>query len=375
MKVRIRVENLEGKALMASGVTVGLAGGVLAIVGSSNADSVRVSNPDASTVRVEVAGDASPLDFSATKVRQLFVLGNGGDDSLVNLTNVNAIIDGGSGNDYIHSGTTLGTGGNDALSGGDGDDTVFDSGGTNILLGGNGADNIWGFGSDVISAGAGDDTVYNIVGAAGQINGGAGKDRVITNGNFKVVSDSADRPAVVFKTRDSTVALDNGVLYFAGDASNNVVDVQDNGDGTITTFYTDSSGTRVDTFNKADVTQVAGVLGAGDDTLNNDTNIDGVFYGASGNDFLQGGGGRDLLKGGSGDDTLLGRGGNDDLTGDGGFDYLDGGSGANTLRGGFDGQDTVITGPLDLVIGDPLLLIGTPKRRAGNLGDSGVLGA
>ncbi len=324
-------------------------------------------------MRVEVAGDAAPLDFAATKVRQLFVLGNAGDDSLVNLTNVNAIVDGGSGNDYIHSGTTLGSGGNDALSGGDGDDVIFDSGGTNLLIGGGGNDNIWGFGSDVITSGAGDDTVYNIVGASGQINGGAGKDRIITNGNFSVVPDSADRPAVVFKTRGSTVALDNGVLYFAGDASNNVVDIQDNGNGTITTFYTDAGGTRTDTFNKADVTQMAGVLGNGDDTLTNDTNIDGVFYGASGNDFLQGGGGRDLLKGGAGDDVLLGQGGNDDLTGDGGNDYLDGGSGANTLRAGFDGLDTVITGSLDLVVGDPLLLIGTPKRRAGNLVDSGVL--
>lgn len=362
---QISVEVLEGKQLQTQGISAALSNGVLAIVGSQQADSITVQPlSGGQQLAVIVQNDDVPqfYSFAVSQVQSIVIAGNNGDDTIMNLTNIPSNIQGGNGNDYIQAGTTLGVGGNDVIFGGNGDDIIFDTGGTNTLTGDNGDDNIWGFGTDVILGGNGSDTIYNIVGA-GTIVGGQGNDRVITNGNFNNVADTADRPAVVFKARAQTVALDNGVLYFAGDGTNNLVDIQDNGDGTITTTYTDANGVRVDTFNKADVTQIAGVLGNGDDVLNNNTTIDSVFYGAAGNDTLNGGGGNDLLKGGAGNDVLFGNGGSDDLTGDTGFDYLDGGAGKNTLRAGVDGQDIIVLNQNDILTGTPFALIGGPVKK------------
>lgn len=358
-KANLQVEGLESKDLMAAAV---LSGGVLSIIGSPNNDVIQISNQDANTIQVNLFNSLkTPLLFSANQVTSLVVLGQNGDDSLVNLTNIPSIMDGGNGNDYLQSGTTLGVGGNDVLSGGNGDDIIFDTGGVNVLSGGNGVDTIWGFGTDNINGGTGNDVIYNIVGS-GTIIGGAGNDRVITNVNFNNVADAADRPAVIFGKQRADIALDNGVLYFAGTNADDVAQIDDNGDGTITATYTDANGTFVATYNKSDVTQIAGVLGNGNDTLFNNTDIDSVFYGAAGNDYLQGGDGNDLLKGGADNDVLLGGAGNDDLTGDGGADVLDGGDGANILRAGFDGQDVVLVNPDDILIGNTLLTVGTPKK-------------
>lgn len=83
-------------------------------------------------------------------------------------------------------------------------------------------------------------------------------------------------------------------------------------------------------------------LGAGDDKLIVDPDVDAnitarggsgddELIGGKGNDRLDGGSGDDVLIGGDGNDTLLGRGGSDYLRGDGGRDSLDGGLGYNTL--------------------------------------------
>jgi trimeric autotransporter adhesin len=66
-----------------------------------------------------------------------------------------------------------------------------------------------------------------------------------------------------------------------------------------------------------------------------------VVLGASGNDTLRGDAGDDVIGGGSGNDVLIGGLGNDTLGGGSGTDTLDGGSGNDVLRGGA-GDDTLL---------------------------------
>ena len=99
----------------------------------------------------------------------------------------------------------------------------------------------------------------------------------------------------------------------------------------------------------------------GNDTFLNDTSIDSLAYGGSGNDRLTGGtgedtfygdGGRDILNGrggddtiwaGSGDDSLYGGDGGDLLHGDAGNDVIHAGSGIDYAYGD-DGNDTIYAG-------------------------------
>ncbi|MBW4536567.1 MAG: hypothetical protein KME09_21780 [Pleurocapsa minor HA4230-MV1] len=86
----------------------------------------------------------------------------------------------------------------------------------------------------------------------------------------------------------------------------------------------------------------------GNDTLiggtGNDyfSGLDGLdtIYGDAGNDTLNGGNGNDKLYGGTENDTLIGGAGTDNLTGDIGNDSLDGGVDLDVLDGG-DGDDTL----------------------------------
>lgn len=338
-------------------VSVILSNGNLSVIGTPGNDVVRVSNLNSDTVRVSVGGLVRPTnyDFPATAVKLIFFQGGDGDDSFVNLTDINSVLDGGGGNDFLQA-----SGGNDVLLGRAGNDILTDTGigSTNTLDGGDGQDNIWGFGNDTIFGGGGDDTIYSIVGTS-VLDGGAGNDRVITNGVSTNVADAADRPAVVFKQRATRVALENGVLYIDGDATDNLVALNQVGNRIVVTYRGDS-GTSTQTFPAREVTQVAGILRAGNDTLINNTRIDGVFYGTGGNDVLIGGAGNDLLKGGGDNDVLIGGGGNDDLTGDDGTDILVGGAGIDTLRAGFDRTDTLVADAVDIILGDPLTLIRVP---------------
>jgi len=77
-------------------------------------------------------------------------------------------------------------------------------------------------------------------------------------------------------------------------------------------------------------------LGAGDDTLVVDSNVNANVHanGGSGDDVLIGGNGNDTLNGGTGNDIIAGRGGNDTISGGDGNDCLFGGDGNDTISGG-----------------------------------------
>ncbi len=98
-------------------------------------------------------------------------------------------------------------------------------------------------------------------------------------------------------------------------------------------------------FPKAQVQQIVGSFGGGNDSLyiDEDLAIPATIHGGSGDDKLAGGGGNDQLfggdgndelTGGKGDDELQGESGDDQLEGDDGSDQVFGGAGIDTLNGG-----------------------------------------
>jgi hypothetical protein len=372
-KYRPSAETLEGRRLMASqafsGVTSQLAGGVLAIVGDNQPNSIRVSNPDANTVQLTVTGplisNSAPTTqtqtFAATAVRSIVIRDGNGDDSIINLTQIPSTIVAGNGNDYVNTGdpSRLGTGANDTIRLGNGDDVVQDSGGTDTISVGNGNDVVFAYGKDNIVAGNGANTLYNIVGS-GNIVAGNGANHIITNNNFAVNSGPNTLPIYRFGGKAAPVQLDpNGILYFTSATGNATVTVNDNGDGTITSVYTnDATGTNeTDTFQSSQVKGIGAIFGKGSGTFTNNTSIENVAYGgAAGNNVLIGGSGWDFMKSNSANDVIIGgQAGAENILSEGGQNgTIVGGTGVDVIAAGFSGTATVIsTGTVDVVVGDP----------------------
>jgi Ca2+-binding RTX toxin-like protein len=140
LRRRLGVQKLESRALLAA--DIGLVGGFVSITGSELNDVVEAYEEDGQTViqssQFDADGrlvDQQVQTFAPGEVRGILFGGQGGDDVLVNDTNLRTVARGGSGDDVL-----LGGGGNDVLSGGPGDDVLAGGGGNDVLLGGSGND-------------------------------------------------------------------------------------------------------------------------------------------------------------------------------------------------------------------------------------------
>ena len=194
---------------------------------------------------------------------------------------------------------TLGTTGNDVLSGGAGIDILQGLEGNDVLNGLGGIDSLNG--------GAGEDA----------INGGAGADRLTGGGGFDrfVLSAASDSSLAGFDTiTDFEAGIDTLDIIALGGAAR-VTTAQD---GATTYVYIDAdgNGTRdalVLASGRAvygsDILTTAAVgvtmLGDGGDNL---------LIGSARNDVLRGGDGNDVLQGGLGADTIYGGAGVDSVT-------------------------------------------------------------
>ena len=203
-----------------------------------------------------------------------FAYGHGGDDCLI----------GGAGNDglFAHGGDDVicGGAGNDQLDGNDGDDRLFGDAGDDLVWGNNGDDVLdGGGGNDGIAGGDGDDIAY----------GRNGDDMICGNDGDDFLSGGGG---------DDELSGDNGDDVICGG----------NGDDRL-------------------------FAGNGDDMVAGDGGDD-FITGDAGDDRLVGGAGDDRVHGGEGRDVLVGNSGDDTLYGDGGIDVLFGGSGDDSLYGG-----------------------------------------
>ena len=236
-------------------------------------------------VEASITG-AESQTFDASEVKTVAFIGNDGNDTLTNFTDIASSFFGGSGND--------------------------------TLTGGSNADSInGGSGADVIFGGAGED---RLIGAAGndEIHGGEGNDHIFGSGDLNTIyGDAGD---------DVIFGGDQVDHIFGGDGIDQIYgldgdDFLDSGDGGI-------AGT-------GGVDQADLILGLG----GNDT-----ITGGDGLNVLWGGDGNDIITGGdSAENRLHGQAGNDTLTGGDQFDFIRGVEGENTIDGGA-GGDFIIAG-------------------------------
>ena len=276
-------ETLESRRVLAS-IFLNTTSGELFISGG-NGNDVGALVASGDQVEASVSGAASQT-FSASEVARVTFIGNAGNDTFTNNTNIVSSFFGGNGDDTLTGGSN-----DDFINGGNGSDTIS---------GGNGNDTIIGsFGNDELRGGEGNDSIFGSA-DLNTIHGDAGDDLIF----------GGDQVDVIFGGDgiDQIYGLDGDDFLSAGDGG-----VQ---------------GT-------AGIAQADLILGLG----GNDTII-----GGSGLNVLWGGDGNDIITGGdSAENRLHGQGGNDILTGGDGFDFIRGLQGENTIDGRA-GNDFIIAG-------------------------------
>lgn len=194
----------------------------------------------------------------------------------------------------------------EAITTGDGDNSIFGMGGADIIQAGLGDDSLaGGAGNDSIMGGAGNNYLFG-----GSMDGSAsegGNDTLIGgSGADHIYGNSVSGPGNDTDGED-LIETGDGVNYAAGAA----------GDDTIT------GGAGRD--------RIQG--GADNDSLFGGDGTDQI-NGNQGDDTIHGGAGNDILRGGKDDDLLIGDAGNDVLMGDLGNDTLVAGAGVDLMTGG-----------------------------------------
>ena len=290
----IAAEVLESRVLLSAG-SVAQVGGTVLVEGTNRADVIDLAE-DGSQLLVTLNGRQTA--FPQASVNQVLVFAGNGHDRLTSQISATINVDGGNGDDAL---------------------LIVSSPANNVMLGGNGRDLVssTGAGSDHLSGGNGADTIYAIVGAPNTALGGNGADRLIVRDGVETTDVERRDTLVAFRFDRPLVEIRRGVLYLMGTGGNDTYFVTQTRRDLIV-----HSGTETFTFARRDVDQIAGLLGAGDDVLVNQTSVGAVFYGTGGNDVLISGSADDVLKGGSGDDVILGGSGRNFLTGDAGRDLV-----------------------------------------------------
>jgi len=269
-----------------------------------------------------------------------------------------------------------GTGGNDTLSGGSGNDQIFGLGGDDTLNGNGGNDQLdGGTGADTMNGGTGNDTYF--VDDAGDVvneNSGEGTDTVRVSvlasytlganveklvntgsGSFTGTGNALNNDMTGGSGSDTFYGSDgydqlfgNGgddFLYGGADG-----DLLDGGTGADTmeggtgddVYFVDNAGDVVTEASGEGYDEVYTKLA----TYTLTSNVENLYYNSGTGDFtltgnaldniIRGGGGNDTLSGLDGNDTLRGQTGNDTITGGDGDDLIVGGSGVDDMTGGND---------------------------------------
>ncbi|RVD39104.1 tandem-95 repeat protein [Mesorhizobium sp. M4A.F.Ca.ET.020.02.1.1] len=217
--------------------------------------------------------------------------------------------------------------------------TLDGTSGDNILISSNGgATLVGGAGDDVLLGGSGND-IYRFGLADGNdiisdAGGGGDSIEIVTSAPV----DSTAIGTLNFERVANDLVINAGTTeitirdQYVG--SSNVESIQFTNGGTVYGYALSTSAYRLQT----------SLSGAGTDDVIASTSAGQALTGGAGNDLLfgnggddstiNGGNGNDLIVGGTGNDTLLGAGDNDTLVGGDGNDTLTGGAGVDTLTGG-----------------------------------------
>jgi Ca2+-binding RTX toxin-like protein/subtilisin-like proprotein convertase family protein len=263
------------------------------------------------TVDLSVNDAINPIATDGTRTLRTVTAG-----TAINFENIT----GGSANDLLTGNSKdnviLGGAGNDALTGLAGNDTLDPGTGTNETLSGGAGDDTYLF-DDVISV-----RTLTLTEDSGIVSGGLAASGGLDTLDFSQVSAglgtlSFDLNLTTQTLNGLTINLEDSTPAANSDYFENVT-----GSSTINNALTgnDANNTLI---GGAGSDQLDG--GLGDDTLSGAAGAD-TLNGGDGNDLVLGGDGVDILTGGNDRDILIGGNQADNLTGDGGDDILIGGS-------------------------------------------------
>ena len=308
------------------------------IVETTNADDVVKVDQDAKSGEVTVTVNGKAHTYSAEEAQRITIRTNGGNDTINVSPNVKANVraEGGDGND-----TLVGGAGNDSLDGGAGNDRIVGGQGKDTMVGGTGNDRVsddvgflsdldliakgiaprTGGGDDFISGGDGDD---RIDAGAGKdtVLGGEGDDQIDAGAGDDLVAGGAGDDQIDAGTGDDRVYGQDGDDRIQAGEGDDVVDAGA-GDDYVDGF---TGNDRLQGGDGADTLYA----GEGDDTVDGGAGDD-YLDGYLGNDRMSGGEGKDVLSGGQGEDTLAGGAGDDVIYTGKGKDRVDDSDGKNTV--------------------------------------------
>jgi Ca2+-binding RTX toxin-like protein len=268
------------------------------------------------------------------------IAGDGGDNALLGNAGADTIM-GGGGNDFINGDTGV-----DRVSGDAGDDTILLLGDHEAVDGGAGVDavNYGGAAQTVVinlATGVGTDTLSGVEIATGSfrpgdhITGSAGADSLFGGG---------DGPDTVLGGAGSDFI--GGTGYLRGDEGNDQIQ----GGGR----FDDINGNMGDDIAYGHGGDDWVVGGKDNDTLYGGAGAD-IVYGNLGADICNGEDGADTIRGGQADDVLDGGAGDDWLSGDRGSDVIRGGAGADVFHT-FSEADVDVVLDFSVAEGDRVLL-------------------
>ena len=292
-------EALEGRRVLASIFLNPTSGELFISGGTGNDVGTLVASGD--QVEASITGAASQV-FNASDITQAFFIGDAGNDTFTNETNIVSSFFGGSGNDTLTGGTN-----NDNINGGSGTDTIRGNGGNDRLVGGFGDDNIFG--------GDGDDTIF---GSADQntIHGDAGNDIIFGGDDIDRIFGGDDIDQIFGLAGDDFLDAGNGGV--AGTTGIDQADLILGLDGNDTIVA--GNGLNV----------LWG--GAGNDIITGGGDAENRLHGQTGNDTLTGGDRSDFIRGLEGENTIAGGAGSDFIIAGQGDEDFDGGAGNDTIR-------------------------------------------
>ncbi|HEV8379879.1 MAG TPA: calcium-binding protein [Tepidisphaeraceae bacterium] len=230
------VEPLESRRMLSASLA---SSGLLKITGTTGNDTITVGIDPANSAKILVNDGVGNSRFSKTAVKSISIIAGDGADNITINTGIKQqiTIKAGEGDDVIHGGSgreiIVGGAGADQIFGGGGSDQVFGGDGNDTISGGSSNDYLYGDGgNDVINGDSGNDVLAGdfedtlvFSGAAPRVegndslNGGDGNDWLL--GERRYLGTGVDFAG-------------DGQDTFTGGAGDDVIDINKDGNDTIT---------------------------------------------------------------------------------------------------------------------------------------------